>query len=399
VAIGTVLVAAVWLGLFAFRHVPYRSELWWQFALTGNAPRFLRATVGTFVVAAAFGLARLLRPTMPTPAVPTAADLDAVRGIVATAPRTYANLVFLGDKSVLVDEARSAFLMYGVSGRSWVAMGDPIGAEHAVANLAWRFREIVHEHGGLTVFYQVLPESLPLYLALGLRPLKLGEEARVPLTSFSLDGGSRKSLRRVRRHVEQAGGTFGVMSPAEVLGAMGELSEISSAWLDAKRTREKAFSLGRFDPAYISQFPAAVVRVDGRLVAFANVWVSGGNAELSVDLMRYSPHAPDGAMEYLFIELMLWGAQQGYEWFNLGMAPLSGIEARALGPLWNRVNALLFRHGEHFYNFQGLRAYKEKFDPQWSPRYLAAPGGLVLPRVLADLSALISGGLMGVVAR
>jgi lysylphosphatidylglycerol synthetase-like protein (DUF2156 family) len=37
---------------------------------------------------------------------------------------------------------------------------------------------------------------------------------------------------------------------------------------------------------------------------------------------------------------------------------------------------LLFRHGEHFYNFQGLRAFKDKFDPIWEPRYLASLGGL-----------------------
>ena len=75
------------------------------------------------------------------------------------------------------------------------------------------------------------------------------------------------------------------------------------------------------------------------------------------------------------------------------------MEARALAPLWNRINALVYRHGEHFYNFQGLRAYKEKFDPEWSPRYLAAPGGLALPRVIADVAALISGGITGVVRR
>jgi len=32
-------------------------------------------------------------------------------------------------------------------------------------------------------------------------------------------------------------------------------------------------------------------------------------------------------MDYLFIELMLWGRQAGYRWFNLGMAPFVGLEA------------------------------------------------------------------------
>jgi phosphatidylglycerol lysyltransferase len=104
-------------------------------------------------------------------------------------------------------------------------------------------------------------------------------------------------------------------------------------------------------------------------------------------------------MEYLFIQLMVWGQQKGYRWFNLGMAPLSGLEDRALAPLWNRLGALVFRHGEHFYNFQGLRQYKGKFNPEWTPKYLASPGGLALPRILTNVATLISGGLKGVLGK
>ena len=115
--------------------------------------------------------------------------------------------------------------------------------------------------------------------------------------------------------------------------------------------------------------------------------------------MRFSPDAPRSAMDYLFIELMLWGRAQGYRWFNLGMAPLAGLENRALAPLWHRLGSFLFRHGESFYNFEGLRRYKAKFDPVWEPRYLASPGGLQLPRVLLDVSTLISGGLKELIAK
>ena len=105
-------------------------------------------------------------------------------------------------------------------------------------------------------------------------------------------------------------------------------------------------------------------------------------------------------MDFLFVELMLWGKTQGYGPFDLGMAPLVGLRAAAqLAPLWTRLGALLFRHGEHFYNFQGLRRYKEKFDPVWEPRYLAAPGGLALPRVLTDVTLLVSGGVSGLVTK
>lgn len=81
------------------------------------------------------------------------------------------------------------------------------------------------------------------------------------------------------------------------------------------------------------------------------------------------------------------------------MAPLAGLEGGALAPLWSQVGSWLYRHGEHFYKYRGLRQYKEKFDPTWEPRYLASPGGVALPRLLMQLTSLISGGLAGVVRR
>jgi len=98
-------------------------------------------------------------------------------------------------------------------------------------------------------------------------------------------------------------------------------------------------------------------------------------------------------------ELILWGKKQNFHWFNLGMAPLTGIENRELASSWNRLAAFIARHGEHFYNFQGLRQYKQKFNPTWTPKYLATPGGLALPRVIANVTALISGGIMGAVSK
>ena len=97
-------------------------------------------------------------------------------------------------------------------------------------------------------------------------------------------------------------------------------------------------------------------------------------------------------MEGLFVSLMVWGKAQGYQRFSLGMAPLSGFERSPVAPLWSRFGSFLFQHAGVFYNFQGLRAYKEKFYPEWQPRYLVYPGGFRLPQILADISALVAGG-------
>ncbi|HKG92779.1 MAG TPA: bifunctional lysylphosphatidylglycerol flippase/synthetase MprF [Gemmatimonadaceae bacterium] len=390
---------ALCLGLVSYGHVAYSSDLWWHFALRADAPRFLRATVGSGGVAVAFALSRLLRPAPARPPRPGAGELARARCVIGAAVDAAANLALLGDKALLFDDAGRGFVMYGVAGRSWVAMGDPVGPPGAQAELAWRFRAEADRSGGWPVFYQVSAASLPLYIDLGLTLSKLGEEARVPLAGFSLDGAERRALRRAVRDVERAGATFEVVPAARVPALLPELRRVSDDWLAAKRTREKGFSLGRFDEAYLARFPAAVVRVRGRVVAFANVLAGGTGEELSVDLMRHAADAPRSVMDYLFAELMLWGSREGYAWFNLGMAPLAGFDSRALAPLWSRVGALLYRHGEHFYGFRGLRQYKEKFHPVWAPKYLASPGGLALPRILANVASLVSGGLVGVVRK
>ncbi|MCC7464395.1 MAG: bifunctional lysylphosphatidylglycerol flippase/synthetase MprF, partial [Gammaproteobacteria bacterium] len=391
-SIGIIVVLSVWLGLLANRHVPYSNDLWWTFALRGDAPRMLRASLAVIVLLSGFVAAHLLRPAPAARYAPVGADDARIGRALARADASLANAVRTGDKRVLFHDDGDAFLMYQVSGHSWIALGDPVGSASQRQDLVWAFRELVDLRGGRTVFYQVGPANLPLYVDLGLSLAKLGEEARVRVTDFNLEGSARAGLRQARRRAERSGASFAVAPPGDER-LLPQLRAISDAWLDDKATAEKRFSVGAFSEAYLRQFAIATVCLEGQVVAFANLWPTGTHEELSIDLMRFGRDAPGGAMDYLLIELLLWAREQGYRWFNLGMAPLSGLESRALAPLWHRMGGFLYRHGESFYNFDGLRRYKEKFAPVWEPRYLASPGGLQLPRALYDVSVLISGGL------
>jgi len=137
-------------------------------------------------------------------------------------------------------------------------------------------------------------------------------------------------------------GTLFPVAPIELTGHLswlgstrwlGELKRISDAWLATKSTREKGCSLGFWSDDYLARCPTAAVRVEGRIVAFANLWATAAKDELSLDLMRHVPEAPKDAMEFLFTELMLWGRAESYAWFDLGMAPLAGIVLRRNAPV------------------------------------------------------------------
>jgi len=174
---------------------------------------------------------------------------------------------------------------------------------------------------------------------------------------------------------------------------MSEVERVSDLWLADKRASEKGFSLGRFDPDYFAWSPLALIRRDGVIVAFANVLPPyGPHGTASVDLMRQTADAPRGTMDFLFAKVMQWAKERGYETFSLGMAPLSAVGDNPYARINERLAALAFQYGGRFYNYQGLRRYKEKFEPEWTGSYLAYPRGLWVPGLLIDIAALVAGG-------
>lgn len=396
-AIVVVLGAAGWLGLFAYQDVAYRDDLWWTFLTEQNAPRFLRAAVGAAALAVLLFAWRLSRPGQVSPHVSTPAELDRAAEILAVAddPAPDANLAFLGDKSLLFTASGRSFIQYGVRGRAWVAMGEPVGPREDRSAAIWAFRELCDRHGARPVFYGVQRRNLPDFIDCGLVASKIGESALVELADFGLEGSHRAPLRHTINRGDRDGATFDIIPPEGFDAVADDLQAVSDAWLAKHSGTEKGFSLGRFDRAYLRRFPTAVLRVDGHIVAFANLWRTPDGRVLSIDLMRYGPGAPKNAMDLLFIRLMLWAKANGFAEFDLGMAPLSGLDPHRLSPSVTRLGSFVYAEGGGLYGFEGLRAFKEKFGPRWDPVYIAAPAGWMLGPALADAALLSSGGLLG----
>jgi lysylphosphatidylglycerol synthetase-like protein (DUF2156 family) len=390
------------LSLWSFHNVAYGDQLWWRVMVSADASRSLRAWAGAGVLLLTLGLWRLIS-TPATPPIVEDSDpqFERVRAILAEAedPSPDANLALLGDKRFLFSASGKTFLMFGVRGRSWVALGAPVGLVSERQELLWRFRELADAHAARPVLYFMAPNLLPEIVEMGFALQKTGESANVLLDTFSLQGRKREVLRRNWRKAGEAGAQFAVVMPDQVRILIPELQSISDAWLSHHAGGEKSFSMGRFDPHYVSEFPCALVKVEGRIVAFANLWTTANHNSFSMDLMRYSAEAPKNIMDYLFVELLQWGREQGYRAFEFGMAPLAGLEARPLAPWMSRLGRLVFERGEDLYNFQGVRRYKDKYDPVWAPRYIAAANKWAISLALVDVSLLSSGGMTGLAKR
>ena len=386
----------VWFGFWNFRAVEYRQDLWWTFAFDGQASRFLRSIVTVFVVfALALAWRSLSPPKAPATAILTPELRERLKAVIASAEVGYAdaNLALLGDKRFVFSDSGRTFLMYGVQGRNWIVMGAPVGLKSEAVEVLWKFMEMCDVYRAQPVLFAFRADLLPEVLNLGLVARKIGESAILPLTDFSLDGKPRAKLRQAKSRGEREGCSFAILTPAETVARIDELEAISDAWLARHQGREKGFSLGAFNKAYLAGFSTAVIRRDETIVAFANLWTAQASRTLSIDLMRHANDAPPGVMDYLFTELALWGKAQGYRALDLGMTPLAGLDQRRLAPLVTRLGAVFYETGEALYGFEGLRRYKEKFHPVWESLYIAARSELGVGYGLLQVGLLTSGGV------
>ncbi len=394
-----ILVGSVWLGFFSFKQVQYSHDLWLQFSLHADASRFLRSLMVSLTFILGFISYQFFTRSKLTLVLPSVTELERVSSIVKKSSDTHAYLATTGDKYLLWSASGNSFLMFGVTPKYWIVMSDPIGLVEEYEELVWALRTQADRHNANVAFYQVSTQYFPLYVDLGLRLIKLGEEAKVPLSDFSLEGKKRAPLRHAYNKMLREQLSFEIIPVDQVSELLPPLKNISDQWLAAKKTREKRFSLGFFNDDYLRHCAIAVVKKNEQIIAFSNLWQLDNKSEFSIDLMRYLPDSPNGTMEYLTISLLLWGKQQGYDFFNLGMAPLSGLEPHPLAPFWNKVGNTIFRFGHEFYNFEGLYQYKNKFDPQWQPRYLAAPSGFSTASALLAVTTLISGNIKGLLGK
>ena len=385
---GVALIAPLLLdeGMFSFG---------WHLVLARHG---IGATEGTLGLSLLFGVIAsrgFIRRPGRKPEEGQVADLDRALAILARQPEAAAGLVRLGDKQVLVSDCGEAFLMYARQGRSLIALFDPVGPKPLWAPLVGKFIAEARRRRCRPVFYQVSADFLPITVDMRLQALKLGEQAVVDLSSFSLAGGAWLKLRRSINRAERDGLAFELLAPDAVNSVMDELRVVSDTWLSAHQAAEKGFSLGTFDPDYLAAGPVAVIRLQGRIVAFASLMTEAAGGDAFIDLMRHVPGVHRGMMDLLFVKIMESLRDRGFRTLNLGMAPLAGLAAHERAPAWNHLARQIFEHGERFYNFRGVRDFKEKFDPDWRPRYLAVAGqGLPLTSLL-DVTLLIGGGLKG----
>ncbi|HWA62164.1 MAG TPA: phosphatidylglycerol lysyltransferase domain-containing protein, partial [Caulobacteraceae bacterium] len=164
------MAGAALVGWWSFHHVEYGDRGVLRLMTEADAERAIRSSAAAAILLLAAGLWRLIA----TPATPPVVgeddtDFSKVRAILASADcaEPGSNLALLGDKRFLFSESGKSFLMFGVRGRSWIALGAPVGRRDERLELLWRFRELADAHAARPGFYGLGPEHLPEMVEMG----------------------------------------------------------------------------------------------------------------------------------------------------------------------------------------------------------------------------------------
>lgn len=251
---GIALSAAVF---FFFMHetTPYSNSLWTEFSGSANTPRALRSGLAASAILLIVTVWVAIAPARAHTRAPDAAAVEKARAIVFAQNDPEASLALSGDKALFFNDSETAFIMYGVHGKSRVAYADPVGPRDTIENLAWAFWDEAYENAAWPVLYEVSERHLPIWVEMGFSLQKIGEEAVVHLPEWSLAGGRFKKMRAAHNKALKEGLEFAILPPPHDDARIAELKAISDAWLGDKVGREKGFSVGRFDPGYLKNFP------------------------------------------------------------------------------------------------------------------------------------------------
>ncbi|KRN88469.1 bifunctional lysylphosphatidylglycerol flippase/synthetase MprF [Ligilactobacillus ceti] len=283
------------------------------------------------------------------------------------------HLAYLRDKNIYfytVDGEDKLFYMYRRVADKLIIMGEPVGDSAYQEESLIEFMEKADMYNYELVFYEVDRDFTMLLHEYGYDFIKMGEEGYVELADFTLQGKKRRAQRALMNKFEREGYTFEIVQPPFSTEFMQEMKEVSDSWLNGQV--EKGFSLGFFDEEYLNKAPLAIVNdSEGKLVAFANFMPMDGKEVLSIDLMRHSKEAPSGIMDKIFISLFEYGRDEGYKYFNMGMAPLSNVGQSRYSFIEEQVAHFIYEYGYRLYAFQGLRAYKNKYVTKWFSKYTA----------------------------
>ena len=276
-------------------------------------------------------------------------------------------------------------LGFRIAAGAAVALGPPTGPPDTAPSVLGGFRDWCRRRGLRAVVCGLPAELADAARDAGFGLTPAGGEAIIDPRRVEPRGRQWREVRAALNRARARGLRFRWMTPEERAIRRHETGAVSEAWLRGKRPPELRFAFGGagalLDP---DARAAAAEDAEGRMAGFIT-WVPAGDGWM-LELLRYRPGVMAGLADYLTASSLLAFRDEDCPYASLSGAPLTNLTACA--PWTNAALAALRHAARPLYNADGLRRFKQKFNPAWTPLYLAHTGRFGLPRAaLAILRA------------
>lgn len=370
-----------------------RRALWFDESLS---------VVGTVTLLLAFG--SLFAPLIDRKK-PTSEEFKIARSLVlGYADNSSDYLVLMGDKQYFFNRAKNCFVTYKIENGFAVVLGGPIGPKSETYKCLREFLSFLHSRGLGKVIVNLYYNQARAYKALGLKTLKIGQEAIIKIDDFDIQASSLKDVRNSVNKINREGVIFKWYRLSDIPWKVTtQLDSLHREWLNSRKGPKMTFS-GDFYPLPVEDnafLVASFNKSDNLIGAFTFFpYKYSERPAFSLELMLRSQNSPNSLAEATIAESVRFFKESKITFLSLGLAPLSNLSGINRG-LIGKASKPIFDLLNKFYGFKSLYNFKKKFNPVWVDKFIAYKGNTDLPgATLAIVQAHIeAGGLFQTIAK
>jgi lysyl-tRNA synthetase class 2 len=270
------------------------------------------------------------------------------------------------DKAYVFSADQRCAIGYRVLFGTALAGGDPVGDPTSAAAAIAEFIDTCTRNGWRPAVLGASDPMRPHWARHGLRGVVVGDEAVLPLATFSL---SSRRMRNVRQAVARTrNADIAVAIGPLTMARATQLRPVLDDWLAGRRERGFAMNLDQILAPRMDCLVAVASLPSGEPVAFARFAVCADGRTLTLDVAPRVRRSPNGVTERLIVEMVEYGRAHGADEVSLNFAGLRRVfeSAGAAG----RVGAVAVRAFDRWIELGPLYRFCAKFQPSWRPRSL-----------------------------
>ena len=261
-------------------------------------------------------------------------DLSRVWELIkATSGDPLAPFAMQAGKCYLFSADGTAALAYRTRIGYAVVSGDPVGDEAQFPQLVVDFANMCHTHGWRIVVLACSERRLHLWtdpkvLGQSLRPVPIGRDVVIDVSSFETVGRQFRNLRQAVKRTHNCGITTEIVAEQKLDGRLrAELTEVLRASSSGAHT-DRGFCMN-LDGVLAGRYPGIQLIIardkSGRVQGFHRYATAGGGSDITLDVPWRRPGAPNGIDERLSVDMINAAKNAGAQRVSLAFAAFPEI--------------------------------------------------------------------------